>query len=169
MRQLSMRTLGIWGAVVVVAGGCMTTQPQPTAAQHREALGSTGEQKMTLGLVQSSISKGMSQADVATTLGSPNMVTQDAEGNETWIYDKISTESTHSSSSKRESAGVGLGTALLAGVGSVAGGVVGGASASSQASQSSGARSQSQRTLTVVIKFDGGKRVSDVRYQSTSF
>ena len=35
---------------------------------------------------------------VATALGSPNIVTRDAEGRETWIYDKIATEASYSNS-----------------------------------------------------------------------
>ncbi len=55
---------------------------------------------MTLGVVQSFIKEGMSQADIASALGSPNIVTQDKDGNDTWIYDKIATETSQSGSSQ---------------------------------------------------------------------
>ncbi len=42
---------------------------------------------MTVGIVQKEIRIGMSQADVAAALGSPNIVTRDSEGKETWIYE----------------------------------------------------------------------------------
>ena len=56
------------------------------------------EQQMTLGLVQRDIKVGTSQADVAQILGSPNIVTQDADGKETWIYDKVSSITSYGSS-----------------------------------------------------------------------
>jgi len=47
--------------------------------------------KLTVGTVQKEIKKGMSGAEVAAALGSPNIVTTDEQGREVWIYDKIST------------------------------------------------------------------------------
>lgn len=52
------------------------------------------EQGLTLGLVQKYVHNGMSQDEVALALGSPNIVTQDASGKETWIYDKMSSSLT---------------------------------------------------------------------------
>lgn len=157
----------------VVMSGCLAIAPQKTAAQHQQELGSTQERKMTLGLVQSSIKEGSSQADVATALGSPNIVTQDEKGNDTWIYDKISTENTHSGSSASQASAVsgGGGLGILGEVGSaLVGGVVGVSGASVQGSSSNtGASSQSQKTLTVVIKFNEKKQVNSIKYQSSSF
>ena len=137
---------GILG-FLVLGSACMP--PPKTAAEHQQELGSTQERKMTLGLVQSSIKEGMSQADVASVLGSPNIVTQDKDGNDTWIYDKISTETSQSESSQVKAVG-------FLGIGSASGG-------------SAGARSQAQKTLTVVIKFDANRLVSSVKSQSSSF
>src|SRR5512139_2357301 len=83
--------------------GCMT------AAQHQQELGSSREREMTVGIVQKEIRVGMSQADVATALGSPNIVTKDSGGKETWIYDKIATEASYSRSSGTVAGGVGAG------------------------------------------------------------
>lgn len=55
---------------------------------------SNQEQEFTLGLVQKQVKVGASQDEVAIALGSPNIVTQDAEGKETWIYDKVSSSIT---------------------------------------------------------------------------
>jgi outer membrane protein assembly factor BamE (lipoprotein component of BamABCDE complex) len=49
-------------------------------------------EKLTLGFVQSKIKAGVSGEDVVAVLGSPNIVTTADSGNETWIYDKISTD-----------------------------------------------------------------------------
>lgn len=47
-------------------------------------------EEFTLGMIQQRLHQGMSQAEVVTCLGAPNMVTKNAEGCETWVYDKIS-------------------------------------------------------------------------------
>lgn len=52
------------------------------------------EQGLTVGLVQKYVHNGMPQDEVVLALGSPNIVTQDANGKETWIYDKMSSSLT---------------------------------------------------------------------------
>ena len=103
----------------------------------------------------------MSASDVAEVLGSPNIVTTDGEGREVWIYDKISTDVTYSKDSG------GLSAILL--IGSASGGVAGGALGSGDYNRSAGAQSKTQRTLTVVIKFDAEKKVRDFSYHSSRF
>ena len=129
-------TLAVNLLVISITCGCMS------AAQHQQSLGSTKEREMTLGVVQKEIRVGMSQADVATSLGSPNIVTKDIEGKETWIYDKIATDVVYSQSD----AGIKF---LTVG--------------------SSGAISKNQRTLTVIIKFDSDGKVRDFSYHTSSF
>lgn len=124
--------------------------------EHRKAVSDSSEQKLTLGVAQKEIKVGMSQADVAKALGSPNMVTKDKDGIETWIYDKVSTDYAYSTSS----GGV---SGLILGLG---GGLAGGAGVSSN--QSSGATSRTQRTLTIIIKF-ADSSVKEFTYNSTSF
>lgn len=87
----------------------------------------------------------MSQSDVAVALGSPNIVTREDNDNETWIYDKIATEASQSSDSG--------GLWLLLG----------------NYDKSAGASASTQRTLTVVIKFDSYRRVDSFTYHSTKF
>ncbi len=100
--------------------------------------------KMTLGTVQKEIRKGMSQHDVAIALGSPNIVTQDAEGKESWIYDKIATQVKTSGTS-------GIILFFQTGADYV------------------NRRDTSQQTLTVVIKFNECKQVDTVSYHSSKF
>lgn len=50
--------------------------------------------EFTLGTIQQNIHSGMSQTEVVSCLGAPNMVTKDACGCETWIYNKISQSTT---------------------------------------------------------------------------
>ncbi len=99
------------------------------------------ESKMTVGKVQREISVGMSSAAVAEVLGSPNVVTTDEKRREVWVYDKIATDVSASS---------GHWTLLLVG-------------------QQSGTASKSQRTLTIIIKFDEDKKVRDFAYHASSF
>lgn len=133
--------MGRWGLglPILLVVGCTT------AAQHHQTLPATTERDMTLGLVQKEIRVGMSQADVAASLGSPNMVTRDTTGLETWVYDKIATEASYSTSEA-------YGTVLLLGF-----------------SRSSGAASTTQRTLTVVIRFDERGLVKLLTYHASKF
>jgi outer membrane protein assembly factor BamE (lipoprotein component of BamABCDE complex) len=101
--------------------------------------------RLTVGTVQKEIKKGMSGADVAQVLGSPNVVTTDENGLEVWIYDKMATDKVYSE-------GSGGGSLIIIGGG-----------------QSAGSSSTSQRTLTVVIKFDKDKKVRDYAYHSSRF
>ena len=135
--------------------GCMTAQ------QHHQQTHGVKERQMTVGTVQREISKGMSGAEVAEVLGSPNIVTTDAEGREVWVYDKISTEVSYSQSSG------GAGVSML--IGGAGGGAVAGALPSASANRSAGAQSKTQRTLTVVIKFDEQKKVRDFAYHTSRF
>jgi len=127
-----------------------------SVADHRRALDDSSEKKLTLGVAQKEIKPGMSQADVAKALGSPNMVTKDRDGVETWVYDKVSTDYAYSSSTGGISSLVlGLGSSVVGGVGG-------------SASRSSGASSRTQRTLTIIIKF-ADSVVKEFTYNATSF
>ena len=119
------------------------------------------EQQMTLGLVQRDIKVGTSQADVAQILGSPNIVTQDADGKETWIYDKVSSITAYNSSGF----GVGVG-GLGGGYGS---GGFGGGLANVGYNKNGGTVQSVQKTLTVVIKFDDNHNVKSFSYHMSTF
>jgi len=127
--------------------GCMT------AEQHRAAVEGRSDERLTVGKVQREIRVGMSGAEVIGVLGTPNIVSTDEERREVWVYDRVATESVHSESR----AGV---LALVFGSDAGALGGVGG---------SAGARSTTQRTLTVIIKFDKDARVRDFAYRASQF
>ncbi|GJQ29440.1 MAG: hypothetical protein HBSAPP03_13240 [Phycisphaerae bacterium] len=118
-----------------------------TAQQHARSVARADEEgtQLTVGNVQRSIDKGMTGGQVAEALGSPNIVSTDENGREVWIYDRFATEVVASSSSS--------GWYFLIGA----------------AGQSSGAARSSQRSLTVIVKFDEAKRVRDVAYHSSKF
>ncbi len=128
-----------------------------TAAYHRADVQTDSADRMTVGKVQREIRVGMSGASVAEALGSPNIVSTDDERREVWIYDKIATDHVYSTSN----GGV---NALILGFGSS---VVGGPSGS--VGYAAGASSTSQRTLTVVVKFDSAGKVRDFAYHASTF
>jgi outer membrane protein assembly factor BamE (lipoprotein component of BamABCDE complex) len=102
------------------------------------------DNQLTLGVVQKEIHQGMSQDEVAMVLGSPNIVTQDKDNRETWIYDKIATQIRASGSS-------GIFLFCQTGADYVA------------------RRDVSQQTLTVVIKFDEQRLIETISYHSSKF
>lgn len=113
-----------------------------SASYQRQQVQDDKGNRLTVGTVQSKIGIGMPSAEVAQILGAPNIVSTDENRREVWIYDKISTDVVYSTSD----AGIKF---LTVG--------------------SSGAKSTSQRTLTIIIKFDDDKKVRDFAYNSSSF
>lgn len=134
------------GIVIGLLIFCVAVLADCSAARHaastQEGLQGNG---VTVGTVQKEIRKGMSGAEVAEALGSPNIVSTDEQGREVWIYDKISTDRVQSESS-------GYGTLILFGY-----------------QGSAGASSTSQQTLTIIIKFDSDKKVRDFAYHTSRF
>lgn len=145
MKYLQHTTVAI--LATVVTAGCSATHHAADVHAANEA------DRITVGTVQKEVRIGMSAANVASVLGSPNIVTSDNQRQETWIYDKISSEVSYSRSK---------GTL----VGLIFGGSGGGAGIGTT---SAGATATSQRTLTVIIKFDGDNRVRDFSYHTSRF
>ena len=133
--------------VVILALGLSLIAGCMSATQHKSNVGIVdgSSDNLSVGKVQKEIRVGMSGSDVVMVLGSPNMVTTDEERREVWVYDKVATETVASTST-------GWAFALI----------VGGQS-------SSGASTSSQRTLTVVVKFDESGNVRDFAYHSSKF
>lgn len=128
----------------------LTLSACQTASQHAADVrkAQTTDDRISIGTVQREIRVGMSSAAVVEALGSPNMVTTDDKRRETWVYDKVSTERVYS----QDSAGPGVLFLLLL-----------------SAESSAGAGSTSQRTLTIIIKFDENQKVRDFAYRTSSF
>lgn len=135
MRVISILALGL------LIAGCQTAAQHAADVQAARA----SADRLSVGTVQREIRVGMSGTQVVEVLGSPNMVTTDDKRRETWVYDRVSTDRVHSSSS----GGVGI---LILGV-----------------RGSAGVSSTSQRTLTIVVKFDENSHVRDFAYRSSRF
>ena len=153
MRKLSI--IACLGMFCAMSAGCHS------AGYHMQAVSGENQPGLTVGTVQREIRVGMSGAEVASVLGSPNIVTSDEDRRETWVYDKIATERAYSADSG------GIATLILGG-GPVGAGALGGGAAPGYSS-GAGASSTTQRTLTVVIKFDKQSRVRDFAYHSSKF
>jgi len=148
MRKITAIGLTI---LILFAAGCAT------AGKHREAVRDDTGDKLTVGTVQKEIKVGMSSADVVSILGSPNMVTTDSKRREVWVYDKVSTERVYSKSSG--------GVSVLGLIFGGSGGALGGGNYNGD----SGAASSTQRTLTIIIKYDEDGLVRDFAYRQSSF
>ena len=142
---------------VVAVAFASTLSGCQTAGHHLNQVRSDEGERVTVGTVQREIKVGMSSADVIAALGSPNILSTDEKSREVWVYDKISTERAYSGSS--------------GGLGGLAGDARGnfGLGAFGSYKESTGASSTSQRTLTIVIKFDENKKVRDLSYRTSSF
>lgn len=134
-----MRSLFLIVTFTLISG-CATT------------MGPTSDENLTVGTVQREVRIGMSGAEVAEVLGSPNIVTTDEDRLETWIYDKVSSQSVTTDTS-----GAVAVLRFISDIGPIA------------ASSRSRSQSSSQRTLTVVIKFDESDRVRDFAYHTSRF
>ncbi len=137
MRQTDIRLLRVHGPLIVSFGFLVGSLVGCQASYHASGVRSASEaDRLTVGTVQREIKVGMRSPDVAEALGSPNIVSTDAQGREVWIYDKTATDVVVSGSSWFVTAG---------------------------------ASSKSQRTLTVIVKFDEDGAVRDIAYHSSQF
>jgi hypothetical protein len=144
--QRNLVRFSLLASATILLGAC-------SATQHRAEVQDDSIDRVTVGTVQSEITVGMPSSSVAAILGAPNIVSTDAERREVWIYDKISTDVSYSRSH-------GAVAGLL--VGSDGGGAGVG-------SKSAGAASSSQRTLTIIIKYDDAGFVRDFSSRTSSF
>lgn len=131
---------------IFIALVCVGISGCSDVAGHREGVSlEKSPDNLTVGKVQREIKVGMSNAEVVEILGSPNMVTTDGQRREVWVYDKVSTEMAYSKSGA-------YGNILILG-----------------ASKSTGAASRTQKTLTIIIKYDEAGKVRDFAYHSSKF
>ena len=106
----------------------------------------TRNSELTHGNVQLNLKVGeTTQAEVLEAFGAPNITTIDGSGQEVWSYQRHATVSQSTSSSN-------YWTIILAGGDNSASGL-----------------EQTQRTMTLIIKFGPNKVVSDFRSRSSEF
>ena len=93
-----MKTSFVLPRTAVLAVACLAAAGCMSAAEHRADVDQAAGTDLTVGTVQKEIRIGMSGAEVAGVLGSPNIVSTDELRREVWIYDKISTDVAYSTS-----------------------------------------------------------------------
>jgi outer membrane protein assembly factor BamE (lipoprotein component of BamABCDE complex) len=133
-------------SVMVLTSSIMLSGCYPTslAEQQRDMQEAKGQgDNISVGKVQKEVKVGMSSSDVVVALGSPNMVTTDDKRRETWVYDKVSTEAMASGSRGRSFFWL--------------------------PADGNAAVSTSQKTLTIIIKFDEKAKVRDFAYHQSKF
>lgn len=127
--------------IVVLLSGCATTNPPSTEP--------IAKSNLTAGQVSLTLKKDITtQAEVVDVFGAPNLVTQNADGEEIWTYQRHATVASSASNSA-------YATIIL----------LGGQTRSSGFEQSS-------RTMTLIIKFrdvKGVKTVVDFSSRYSSF
>ena len=84
---MNTKLISLGGAFCLLLTACAPSVPLATIPARQ-----VETQKITLGNVQMVVKKGATNADVIGALGSPNIVTSNKDGTETWVYDKITAE-----------------------------------------------------------------------------
>lgn len=115
------------------------------------------EREFSLGLVQKELRTGMSQTDVVAALGSPNIVTRSGQGREAWVYDRVASEA------RLTSSGIGGG---VGGVGTPGTSLVLGLLSGHRRDEKA---VTTQRTLTVVVRFDAEGAVESFSFHASRF
>jgi len=137
----STRVILLTPLIASVLAGCY---PTSLVDQQKDMNAAKGEgDNLSIAKVQKEIRVGMSSSDVVSVLGSPNMVTTDDKRRESWVYDKVSTEGMASTSK---------GTGFLW-----------------FPADRNATVSRTQKTLTIVIKFDEKGMVRDFAYNTSKF
>lgn len=117
---------------------------------------------LSYGMVTSQVRKGeTTQLDLVQLFGAPSVSTYDSAGIETWVYEKTVTQTDVQSNSKAVQGAANLG--MFFNWGQVGGGVAGGQS--SQAASTAA----SVRSITVIVKFNDQKIVSDYSVRASYF
>ena len=126
-------------SILIAVAGCSTNSGPLVSIPSR----SMETQRLAVGAAQM-LKVGATSERVIELLGTPNVVSNNEDGMETWVYDKVSKEM----EIVRSSDGGWFFTPNR---------------------QQSTVRIEDERTLIVVIKFDKDQRVSNVRYRQTSY
>ena len=157
-------------ATTVLVSGCMSaphvkSTEAPTtplagavAAPPAQSVASA----LSYGAVTATVVRGKTtQSDLLQMFGGPNISTTDAEGVETWVYERSVSQTDVASKSSNWQAAANLGVSFgRAELGASGGGGSSGASAST---------ASSFRSLTVIVKFNTNRSVKDFSVRASQF
>ena len=159
-----------WGAAVLVAAvaGCGGGS-KDAGAGHVKA---DAEQpaarpsRLSYGAVTSTVKKNQTtQAELLDLFGGPNISTTDADGLETWVYERSASDTDTAGTSDARNLNAFFGAGGNIGGATVGGGVAGGASSARDRSRTT----NSVRNLTVIVKFNPDKTVRDYSVRQSTF
>ena len=140
---MSFFNKGRWGFFIFATVIYFASGCSTAASKHRADIRDDSGDRITVGKGQREVKIGMPSSAIVEILGSPNVVTTDEKRREVWVYDKISSDRIASSSASS--------IFLFFG------------------DQGQSASSSSQRTLTIIIKFDESSLVRDFAYHTSRF
>lgn len=143
MKKVLIRTFII--GICVLFSGCVQTQ-----SNENSKIDNRGS--LTLGDIQRDIKLGTTKSQVASLIGSPNIVSTE-KNKEVWIYDKISTENSESNASIIAGGAGPIGAGL--GFGGFSGGVKN--------------NTTTNKTLTVVFIFNANNEVEKIDYHTSKY
>lgn len=142
--------------IIATAAAVIALSASPALGKNKDV--DDSQNTLTHGMAQMTLHVGTTtQEDVITAFGAPNITTLDGQGQEVWVYDRQATVTSSGSS------GFSIGMLVGAGGGGVAGG--GGLGFGKSKAHSS----ETQRTMTLIIKFGPDKKVVDFKSRSSSF
>ena len=157
-------------AVTLLVSGCMSApQVQSTEAPTTPLANAvaappaqSGASALSYGVVTATVVKGKTtQADLLQMFGGPNISTTDAEGVESWVYERSVSQTDVASRSNNWQAAANLGVSFgQAQIGASGGGGSSGAAAST---------ASSFRSLTVIVKFNSNRTVKDFSVRASQF
>lgn len=143
MKKVLIRTFII--GVCALFSGCVQTQ-----SNENSKIDNRGS--LTLGDIQRDIKLGTTKSQVASLIGSPNIVSTE-KNKEVWIYDKISTENSESNANVIAGGAGPIGAGL--GFGGFSGGVKN--------------NTTTNKTLTVVFIFNANNEVEKIDYHTSKY
>ena len=143
MKKVLIRTFII--GICVLFSGCVQTQ-----SNENSKIDNRGS--LTLGDIQRDIKLGTTKSQVASLIGSPNIVSTE-KNKEVWIYDKISTENSESNASIIAGGAGPIGAGL--GFGGFSGGVKN--------------NTTTNKTLTVVFIFNANNEGEKIDYHTRKY
>ena len=139
---------------------------QSTAENVTESPGANTNKALSYGLITSKVEKGVTtQQDLIELFGGPNITTIDAEGNETWVYEKTSTESQTQQESSRTGQLDVQRLDFFFGLGFYGKDRKSGTSKTTSSTK----YVHSIKTLTVIIKFNKNKTVKEYSARAAHF
>ena len=165
----SRSILGCAIAISALLTACVGTQPaqapmatpQTPQAQAVSAP-NAGPSALSYGTVTAVVQKGKTtQADLLQMFGGPNISTTDADGVETWVYERSVTQTDVSSNARNSQAAAKLGLFFKS--------VELGASGSTGQSAAASSTTTSIRSLTAIVKFNQDKTVKDYSVRASYF